>query len=38
MALESRSLAAAAGSADGMEGIAAFLAKRPPSFRGVDRW
>jgi 2-(1,2-epoxy-1,2-dihydrophenyl)acetyl-CoA isomerase len=38
LALESESLASAAASADAREGIAAFLAKRPPAFRGDDRW
>jgi 2-(1,2-epoxy-1,2-dihydrophenyl)acetyl-CoA isomerase len=38
LALETRSLAAAAGSADGREGIAAFPAKRPAGFTGVDGW
>jgi 2-(1,2-epoxy-1,2-dihydrophenyl)acetyl-CoA isomerase len=38
LALETQSLAAAAGSADGREGIAAFLAKRPPNFTGATRW
>jgi 2-(1,2-epoxy-1,2-dihydrophenyl)acetyl-CoA isomerase len=32
MELETQAIAAAAGTADGAEGIAAFLAKRPPSF------
>jgi len=31
-ARESRSMAARGGSAEGREGIAAFLAKRPPNF------
>lgn len=38
LAVETESLAAAAGSADSREGIAAFLAKRPPEFRGLERW
>ena len=38
LALETQSLAAAGGSADGAEGIAAFLAKRSPGFHGQDRW
>lgn len=38
LALETSSLAAAAGSADSREGIEAFLAKRPPVFRGGERW
>ncbi|MDQ2649375.1 MAG: enoyl-CoA hydratase-related protein [Actinomycetota bacterium] len=38
LALETQSLAAAAGSADGREGIAAFLEKRPAQFRGEERW
>jgi 2-(1,2-epoxy-1,2-dihydrophenyl)acetyl-CoA isomerase len=38
LALETRSLAAAAGSADSREGIDAFLAKRAPHFRGEERW
>jgi AcrR family transcriptional regulator len=38
LALETESLAAAAGSADSAEGIAAFLAKRAPGFGGHDRW
>jgi len=33
--LESRGIAAMAASADGREGIEAFLAKRPPKFRGA---
>lgn len=31
---ETRSISAAGGSADGREGVAAFLAKRPPDFSG----
>jgi 2-(1,2-epoxy-1,2-dihydrophenyl)acetyl-CoA isomerase len=38
MALEADSLAAAAASADGIEGITAFLAKRAPRYGGNDRW
>jgi 2-(1,2-epoxy-1,2-dihydrophenyl)acetyl-CoA isomerase len=38
LALETQSLAAAAGSADGVEGIAAFLEKRAAAFTGADRW
>lgn len=38
LALETQSLAAAAGSADGREGIAAFLAKRAAEFTGQERW
>jgi 2-(1,2-epoxy-1,2-dihydrophenyl)acetyl-CoA isomerase len=38
LADETASLARAAGSADGREGIAAFLAKRPPTFDGRERW
>jgi 2-(1,2-epoxy-1,2-dihydrophenyl)acetyl-CoA isomerase len=38
MALETQSLAAAAASADSAEGIAAFLGKRAPGFRGQERW
>jgi 2-(1,2-epoxy-1,2-dihydrophenyl)acetyl-CoA isomerase len=38
LALETGSLAAAAGSADAREGIAAFLEKRSPTFRGDERW
>jgi 2-(1,2-epoxy-1,2-dihydrophenyl)acetyl-CoA isomerase len=38
MALETASIAAAAASPDAAEGIAAFLAKRPPEFGGQDRW
>lgn len=38
LALETASLASAAGSADGQEGIAAFLEKRAPTFTGEDRW
>jgi 2-(1,2-epoxy-1,2-dihydrophenyl)acetyl-CoA isomerase len=38
MALETESIARAAASADAKEGIAAFLAKRPPEFGGEDRW
>ena len=38
LALETESLAAAAGSADSREGIAAFLEKRPAAFRGEERW
>jgi len=38
MALEQASLVAAAASADGREGIAAFLEKRQPDLRGEDRW
>ena len=34
MELEARGIADAAGSADGREGIAAFLAKRRPDFKG----
>lgn len=38
MALETAAIATAAGSADAQEGIAAFLAKRPPEFGGQERW
>ncbi len=38
MAREVASLAAAAATDDAREGIAAFLAKRPPAYRGTDRW
>lgn len=38
LALEVRSLARAAGSSDGREGIGAFLEKRPPAFGGEERW
>jgi 2-(1,2-epoxy-1,2-dihydrophenyl)acetyl-CoA isomerase len=38
MALETQSRAAAAASADSAEGIAAFLGKRTPGFRGQERW
>jgi 2-(1,2-epoxy-1,2-dihydrophenyl)acetyl-CoA isomerase len=38
MALETQSLAAAAASNDSAEGIAAFLGKRAPGFRGQERW
>jgi 2-(1,2-epoxy-1,2-dihydrophenyl)acetyl-CoA isomerase len=38
LALEARSLATAAGTADGREGITAFLEKRPPTFGGDQRW
>lgn len=34
MERESRAIAAMAASADGREGVAAFIAKRPPSFKG----
>ena len=34
MELEARAIAEASGSADGQEGIAAFLAKRKPNFEG----
>ena len=34
MERESRTIAAMVGSVDGQEGIAAFLAKRPPKFSG----
>jgi 2-(1,2-epoxy-1,2-dihydrophenyl)acetyl-CoA isomerase len=36
--LETESLAAASGSPDGREGVAAFLAKRAPQFHGQERW
>ncbi len=35
MERESRAIAAMAGSADGREGVAAFIAKRTPKFKGV---
>jgi 2-(1,2-epoxy-1,2-dihydrophenyl)acetyl-CoA isomerase len=38
LALETESLARAAGSADSREGIAAFLEKRPAEFLGEERW
>ena len=38
LALEARSLAAAAASADARDGIAAFLDKRPARFTGQERW
>ena len=38
LALETESLAAAAGSVDAREGIDAFLAKRVPRFDGQERW
>lgn len=38
LVLETESLAVAAGTADGREGIAAFLGKRAPEFRGEERW
>ncbi|MDP1807483.1 MAG: enoyl-CoA hydratase-related protein, partial [Acidimicrobiales bacterium] len=38
LALETRSIATASGTADGVEGVAAFLAKRPAVFTGEDRW
>jgi 2-(1,2-epoxy-1,2-dihydrophenyl)acetyl-CoA isomerase len=38
LALEARSLAAAAASDDSREGIAAFLGKRAAHFRGEQRW
>lgn len=38
LTLETESLAAAAGSADSAEGIAAFLAKRTPGYLGQERW
>ena len=38
LALEARSLAAAAGTDDAREGIAAFLEKRAARFSGEDRW
>jgi enoyl-CoA hydratase/carnithine racemase len=36
MRLETQSIRAAAGTPDAREGISAFLAKRPPRFRGSD--
>lgn len=38
LALEAGALAAAAATDDARDGIAAFLAKRPPRFTGRDRW
>ena len=38
LVLETQSLATAANSADGREGVAAFLEKRAAEFRGADRW
>jgi 2-(1,2-epoxy-1,2-dihydrophenyl)acetyl-CoA isomerase len=38
LVFETRSIATAAATADGKEGIAAFLAKRPADFTGQERW
>jgi hypothetical protein len=38
MALETASIARAAATADAKEGLAAFVAKRPPDFTGIERW